>query len=105
MVLSVRGRAVPGRVGEPVGAGGLEPATLELSLAAAQHLERERADLEQLWHQRRERAAYEVERAARQYHPCEPEHPLVARPLETEWEANLPAPQQLVEDYQRCLRQ
>ena len=83
----------------------LEPATLELSLAAAQHLERERADLEQLWHQRRERAAYEVERAARQYHLCEPEHRLVARQLEREWETNLLAQQQLEEDYQRCLRQ
>ena len=83
----------------------LAPAALELSLAAAQHLERERADLEQLWRQRRERAAYEVERAARQYHLCEPEHRLVARQLEREWETTLLAQQQLDEDYQRFLHQ
>ena len=60
----------------------LEPATLELSLTATERLEQERAELDQLWQQRRERAAYEVERAARQYHAVEPEHRLVARTLE-----------------------
>jgi hypothetical protein len=35
----------------------LEPAALEVSLAAAQHPERERADLERIWQQRLERAA------------------------------------------------
>jgi DNA invertase Pin-like site-specific DNA recombinase len=83
----------------------LEPAALELSLAAAQQLERERAELERLWQQRRERAAYEAERAARQYRLCEPEHRLVARQLEREWEAKLLAQQQLEEDYQRFRRQ
>ena len=37
----------------------LEPAALELSLAAAEQVEQERATLHQLWEQRRERAAYE----------------------------------------------
>ncbi len=41
----------------------LEPAALELSLEAATHLEQERADLDRLWQQRLERAAYEAERA------------------------------------------
>lgn len=45
----------------------LAPAALELSLEAAQHLERERTDLLRLWQQRRERAAYEADRAGRQY--------------------------------------
>jgi len=58
------------------------PATLELSLTATERLEQERAELDRLWQQRRERAAYEVERAARQYHAVEPEHRLVARTLE-----------------------
>ncbi len=60
----------------------LEPAALELALTAAQRVEQERAELDRLWQQRRERAAYEVERAARQYHAVEPEHRLVARTLE-----------------------
>ncbi len=60
----------------------LEPAALELSLTATERVEQERAELDRLWQQRRERAAYEVERAARQYHAVEPEHRLVARTLE-----------------------
>ena len=83
----------------------LEPAALELSLTATERLEQERAELDLLWHQRRERAAYEVERAARQYHAVEPEHRLVARTLERAWEENLAAQQQLEEEYHRFLQQ
>ena len=60
----------------------LEPAALELSLTATERLEHERAELDRLWQQRRERAAYEVERVARQYQAVEPEHRLWARSLE-----------------------
>ena len=60
----------------------LEPAALELSLSATERLEQERAELDRHGPQRRERAAYEVERAARQYQVVEPEHRLVARTLE-----------------------
>jgi DNA invertase Pin-like site-specific DNA recombinase len=81
--------------------GALEPAALELSLEAAQHLERERADLEQVWRQRLERAAYEVERARRHYQLVEPENRLVTRQLEREWEENLRTHQHLQEDYER----
>jgi hypothetical protein len=45
----------------------LEPAALALSLEAAAHLEKERADLDKLWQLRLERAAFEAERAARHY--------------------------------------
>jgi hypothetical protein len=75
-----------------------------LSLAAAQTLERERADLLQLWQQRRERAAYAAERAGRQFRLVEPENRLVARQLEREWEAALAAQQQLEEEYDRFVR-
>jgi DNA invertase Pin-like site-specific DNA recombinase len=83
----------------------LEPAALELSLAASAHLEQERAALEQLWAQRRERAAYEAERARRQYDAVEPEHRLVARMLERAWEEKLAAQQQLEEAYHRFQRE
>ncbi len=83
----------------------LEPATLELSLTAAQHVEQERAELDRLWQQRRERAAYEAERAARQYHAVEPENRLVARSLERTWEEKLVAQQQLDEAYHRFVSQ
>jgi hypothetical protein len=83
----------------------LEPAALELSLAATERLQQERDELERLWQQRLERAGYAVERAARQYHLVEPEHRLVARSLEREWEAKLAARQRLEEEYHRFLRQ
>lgn len=83
----------------------LAPAALELSLAAAQQVEQERAALTQLWQQRRERATYEAERAARQYHAVEPENRLVARTLEWAWEEKLAAQQQLEEDYHRFMRE
>src|SRR5579871_2113498 len=83
----------------------LEPAALELALTATERLEQERAEVDQLWQQRRERAAYEAERAARQYHAVEPEHRLVARTLEQAWEEKLAAQQQLEEDYHRFLQQ
>ena len=82
----------------------LEPAALELSLTATERVEHERAELDRLWQQRRERAAYEVERAARQYQAVEPEHRLVARTLEHAWEEKLAAQQQLQEDYHRFVR-
>ncbi|GHO49712.1 recombinase family protein [Ktedonospora formicarum] len=82
-----------------------EPATLELSLAATKQMEQERAELDQLWQHRRERAVYEAERAARQYHAVEPEHRLVARTLERAWEEKLLAQQQLEEAYHRFLHQ
>ncbi len=82
----------------------LEPAALELSLTATERLEQERAELDRLWQQRRERAAYEVERAARQYHAVEPEHRLVARTLERTWEEKLAAQQHLEEEYHRFVQ-
>ncbi len=83
----------------------LTPAALELSLAAAANVERERADLAHLWQQRLERAAYEAERAGRQYRLCEPENRLVARQLERDWEAALAMQQQLQEEQRRVERQ
>jgi DNA invertase Pin-like site-specific DNA recombinase len=82
----------------------LEPAALTLSLEATARLERERQDLNQLWQQRLERAAYESERAARHYRAVEPEHRLVARQLAKEWEEKLTVERQLQEDYQRFLQ-
>jgi hypothetical protein len=83
----------------------LVPAALTLSLEAAAHVEEERAALERLWQQRRERAAYEAERAARQYHAVEPEHRLVARTLERAWEEQLATQQELEESYHRFGRE
>jgi len=79
----------------------LEPASLEISLQVADQIEAERAQLQQHWQQRLERAHYEVERAARQYHCVEPEHRLVARTLEHQWEDALSAEAALKADHER----
>ena len=50
----------------------LQPAALELSMAAEEVLRTERTQLEAHWQQRLERAHYEAERAARQYGAVEP---------------------------------
>lgn len=82
-----------------------EPASLELSFEVAQNIERQRSELDALWQKRLERARYESERAARQYHLVEPENRLVARQLERDWEEKLTQAEQLREEYDRFLRE
>lgn len=79
----------------------LQPASLELSLRAAENVEQERRELHQHWRQRLERADYEVNRARRQYDAVEPENRLVARELERQWEAALLDKHKLKEQYDR----
>jgi hypothetical protein len=79
----------------------LEPAGLEVSLSAANNIERERGKLLQHWQQRLERARYEADRAARQYEAVEPENRLVARTLEKRWEESLRKQRELEEEYDR----
>jgi DNA invertase Pin-like site-specific DNA recombinase len=83
----------------------LEPAALELSLEASERLEKEREELDGLWQQRLERAAYEAERAGRHYRLIKPENRLVARQLAREWEEKLQAHRKLQEDYRRFVRE
>ena len=83
----------------------LEPAALELSLAAADDLQQERARLHQVRQQELERARYEAERARRQYDACEPENRLVARELERRWEEALKEQRRLEEAYARFCRE
>jgi DNA invertase Pin-like site-specific DNA recombinase len=82
----------------------LQPAALELHLAAAADVAQERQRLHQHWQQQLERARYDTERAARQYQAVEPENRLVARTLERCWEEALQAQGQLEEDYERFCR-
>lgn len=82
----------------------VEPAALAASLAAVAGVERQRAELTRQWHLRRERAAFEVDRACRQYQACEPENRLVARELERRWEGALKAQRQLDDEYGRFVR-
>jgi DNA invertase Pin-like site-specific DNA recombinase len=77
----------------------LEPAALELHLAAAEDLEKQRQMLHRNWQQKLERAHYESERAARQYGEVEPENRLVARELERRWEEALQEHDRLKQEY------
>lgn len=79
----------------------LEPASLELSLAAAERIEAQRAELERHWQLRLERACQDSDRAFRQYDAVEPENRLVARTLESRWETALSAVRTLSEEYDR----
>jgi hypothetical protein len=75
----------------------LEPASLELSLKAAEEIENQRRRVEHQHVQSVERATYEAERAWRQYTAVEPENRLVARELERRWETALEAQKQAEE--------
>lgn len=79
----------------------VKPAALELHLAAAADVQEQRRLLHEQWRLRLERADYEVERAARQYHHVEPEHRLVARALERQWEESLCQRQQARQEHER----
>jgi DNA invertase Pin-like site-specific DNA recombinase len=101
---SVQSKVVDRLVGGQV-LRALEPAALELSLKAAEELDREYQRLDEHWQKRWERAAYEAERARRQYHAVEPENRLVARELEKRWEEALCEQREVEEAYARFQRE
>lgn len=77
----------------------IEPAQLTIALEAVEHLEAQAQAIDRQWHLRLERARYEANRARRQYLEVEPEHRLVARSLEREWNEKLSTLDQLERDY------
>jgi DNA invertase Pin-like site-specific DNA recombinase len=79
----------------------MAPSALEVSLAAAEQVEGQRAQVDRIWRQRLERAEFAADRARRQYQLAEPENRLVARQLEKDWEAALAERQRLGEEYDR----
>ena len=83
----------------------LAPDQLALALAALDALEAEGQALHRQWQLRLERARYEAQRAERQYQAVEPEHRLVARSLERQWETALRAVEQLEHEYERWCHQ
>ena len=93
--------AYPDRLIESLVLKAREPASLELSLRAAERAERDREQLHAHWKQRLERAGYEADRASRQYDAVDPENRLVARALERQWEQKLGEKQKLEEDHTR----
>jgi DNA invertase Pin-like site-specific DNA recombinase len=77
----------------------LQPERIALALAALEQVKLEIEALNQQWQLRLERARFEAQRAQRQYGAVEPEHRLVARHLEQEWEQKLRAVETVEHDY------
>jgi len=69
----------------------LTPAGVKAALAAAEAFEQDHDAALSQWRLQVERARYQAERAERRYRQVEPEHRLVARGLEREWEQALQA--------------
>lgn len=83
----------------------LEPASIELSLQAANTIEAERQVIEKHHRQTVERATYESELARRRYEAVEPENRLVVAELERRWDASLLTARQAEESLDRFRRQ
>lgn len=79
----------------------LQPASIRLSLAAANDITKQRAEANKNWQHRLERVDYEVTLANRQYAAVDPDNRLVARELETLWEQKLREQEQLRLEYRR----
>lgn len=97
---ALAGRGVDHLVADLVLAA-LQPGALELSLAAAEDVLRERAARDEHWRQRVERARHQATRVERQYQAAEPENRLVARTLEQRWEEALGEVRRVEEEYAR----
>ena len=67
----------------------LAPEEIALALAATDEVQERRTRANRALELRVERARYEAVRAERAFHACEPDNRLVARSLETRWEAKL----------------
>lgn len=67
----------------------IEPAELAVSLATLEQLEARARQIARQWQLRLEQARYEADLARRRVMAVEPEHRLVARSLEQEWNAKL----------------
>ena len=81
------------------------PSELDLTLALEREVESQSASLHEQWKLRLEKAAYEARRAERRYKAVEPENRVVARTLESEWEACLQELEALRHRYENAQRQ
>lgn len=79
----------------------VEPASLEVSLAAVEDIQQERERLQSHWQQRLSRSHHEVEVARKSYAAVDPENRLVAKELERRWEEALRDQEQLTVEYDR----
>jgi DNA invertase Pin-like site-specific DNA recombinase len=83
----------------------IQPARLEVALAAVEQVESQRQMLAQQWQKRLERARYEAELARRRYERVDPDNRLVAGELEQRWEEKLLQWKHLEQEWQQAQQQ
>lgn len=83
----------------------IQPARLEVVLAAVEQLDAQRQQLAEQWDKRLARAQYEAELAGRRYERVDPDNRLVAAALEQRWEQALQAWQQLKQEWRQAQQQ
>jgi DNA invertase Pin-like site-specific DNA recombinase len=77
----------------------MQPAQLEVSMAALEQVEARARQIDRQWQLRLERAHYKAELAQRRFCAVEPENRLVARGLERDWNEKLAEIERLERDY------
>jgi DNA invertase Pin-like site-specific DNA recombinase len=77
----------------------MQPAQLEVSLAALAEVEAQARQIDRQWQLRLERARYEASLAERRFLRVEPENRLVARTLERDWNTRLAEVERLDREY------
>jgi hypothetical protein len=77
----------------------MQPAQLEVSIAALEQIEARARQIDRQWQLRIERARYEADLARRRFLAVEPENRLVARSLERDWNNKLAEIQRLEREY------
>ena len=83
----------------------IQPARLEVALAAMEQIETQRQTLAAQWQKRLERARYETDLARRRYERVDPDNRLVAGELEQQWETKLREWQQLEQEWRQAQQQ
>jgi DNA invertase Pin-like site-specific DNA recombinase len=77
----------------------VQPAQLEISMAAFEQIEQRTQQIDQQWQLRLERTRYEADLARRRFCTVDPENRLVARTLERDWNEKLVEIEKLERDY------
>jgi len=95
---TLRGDAIDAAVAENFLAA-IEPAQLEISLAALDQIEARARQSERQWQLRLERVQYETDVARRRFVAVEPENRLVARSLERDWNEKLAEAERVQREY------
>lgn len=95
---SLRGDGIDAAVAE-IFLAAMQPAQLEVSLAALEQLEARARQIDRQWQLRLERARYEADLARRRFMAVDPDNRLVARTLERDWNAKLAEVERLEREY------